>query len=255
MRDICDLKNRIALVTGASSGLGVQFARALAHYDCSLALVARREEKLKQVQKSIEELGVPCHYYIADVQDPEQVKETVKRTLDDFGRLDILVNNAGTATVEPTEDHALDSWEKVLATNITGVFLFTKYVGQVMIKQKYGRIINISSMYGAVGNRFIPASSYHASKGAVNIFTRAVAAEWAKYNITVNTIGPGFFASEMTEGILDNPDFNEFVEHQCPMERIGREGELDGALLLFASDASSYITGQVLYVDGGWTSV
>ena len=255
MQDLCDLNERVAVVTGASSGLGVQFARALARYKARVALVARREEKLKKVQKEIEKTGISCRYYPTDVSDSAQVEKAVFGIKKDFGRIDILVNNAGTATIEPTEEHSLSSWEKVLNVNLTGVFLFTRFAGREMIKQKYGRIINISSMYGAVGNRFIPASSYHASKGAVNTFTRAVAAEWAKFNITVNTIGPGFFTSEMTEDLVGDTEFSQFVRQQCPMERIGREGELDGALLLFASDACSYITGQVLYVDGGWTSV
>ncbi|MCF8011156.1 MAG: SDR family oxidoreductase [Clostridiales bacterium] len=250
-----DLQDKVAVVTGASSGLGIQFAKALGRHNSKIALVARREEKLKKVKEDLEQHGIQSNYYPTDVMEGEQVKSTVDKVVKDLGRIDILVNNAGVATVEPTEDHALENWQKVVDTNLTGVFLFTRYAGQVMIKQKHGRVINISSMYGAVGNTYMPASSYHATKGAVNTFTRAVSAEWAKYNITVNAIGPGFFLTEMTDEITEDPQFHEFVKKQCPMERMGKEGELDGALLLFASDVSSYITGQVLYVDGGWTSV
>lgn len=250
-----ELKDKVAIVTGASSGLGVQFAKALAGHGAKVALAARREEKLKALQETLRGMGGESRCYPTDVTKPEQVKSTVESVVKDFGRIDILVNNAGIATVEPTEDHEVDTWQSVIATNLTGVFLFAKYAAQVMIRQQYGKIINISSMYGAVGNRFMPASSYHASKGAVSTFTRAVAAEWAKYNITVNAIGPGFFLTEMTDQITESAEFQEFVKQQCPMERMGREGELDGTLLLFASDASTYITGQVLYVDGGWTSV
>lgn len=253
--DDFDVRRKVAIVTGASSGLGVQFARALGRNGASVALAARREERLKQVKRELEDQGAHCHHYPTDVTDEDQVSETVKRVLDDFGRIDILVNNAGVATMEPTEKHSLSSWNSVISTNLTGVFLFTRHVGPAMIEQGYGKIINISSMYGALGNMYMPSSSYHASKGAVNTFTRAVAAEWAMHNITVNAIAPGFFTSEMTGELLDLPEFERFLQHHCPMKRIGREGELDGALLLLASDASSYITGQVLYVDGGWFSV
>ncbi len=255
LEKMCSLKNKTAIVTGASSGLGVQFAKALVEAGAEVALVARREEKLKKVKDILTQMGGKSEYYTADVTKPDQVEECIKAVRRDFSRIDILVNNAGFATLEPTEEHSLDSWQKVIDTNLTGLFLFTKYAGRIMIEQKYGKIINISSMYGAVGNIYMPASSYHASKGAANTFTRAIAAEWAKHNITVNAIGPGFFPSEMTEEIIDNDGFMDFVRHQCPMERTGRDGELDGALLLLASDASSYITGQVVYVDGGWTSV
>ncbi len=250
-----DVRKKVSIVTGASSGLGVQFARALGRNGAVVALAARREQRLRQVRKDLEDMGVSCHHYPTDVTDEEQVRETVRRVTGDFGRVDILVNNAGVATVEPTEEHSMASWNSIISTNLTGVFLFTRYAGLGMIEQGYGKIINISSMYGALGNMYMPSSSYHASKGAVNTFSRAVAAEWARYNITVNAIAPGFFFSEMTDEVLDLPEFERFMRHHCPMQRIGREGELDGALLLLASDASSYITGQVLYVDGGWFSV
>lgn len=179
----------------------------------------------------------------------------VENVIKDFGRIDILINNAGIATVEPTENHDIESWNRVINTNLNGVFYCARYVGEVMVKQHYGKVINISSMYGAIGNTFGPHSAYHASKGAVTNFTRAIAAEWAKYNITVNAIGPGFFASEMTQDLTEVKEFMDFVETRCPMKRLGEAGELDGALLLLASDASSYITGQTIYVDGGWTAV
>lgn len=255
LEKLCNLENKTAIITGASSGLGVQFAKALTKAGARVALVARREEKLQKVKEMLTQMGGKSEYYTADVTESEQVEKCVHAIQRDFKRIDILVNNAGFATLEPTEEHDFGSWHKVINTNLNGLFLFTKYAGQIMIEQKYGKIINISSMYGTVGNVYMPASSYHASKGAVNTFTRATAAEWAGHNITVNAIGPGFFSSEMTEEIIESHDFMDFVKHQCPMERIGREGELDGTLLLLASDASSYITGQVIYVDGGWTSV
>lgn len=250
-----NLKGKIAIITGASSGLGVQFAEALAKEGVKIALVARRVEKLKQVQEQISALGVECRYYPTDVASEEQVKNMVENVVKDFGRIDILVNNAGVAACEPLESHSVASWEKTINIDLNGVFLVTRYVGEVMVKQKYGKIVNIASMYGALANKFVPASSYHASKGAVINFTRAAAAEWAKYNITVNGIGPGFFVSEMTEDLTKVEAFMNFVKNRCPMERLGNSGELNGALLLLVSDASSYITGQTIFVDGGWTAV
>lgn len=250
-----DLKGKVAVVTGASSGLGVQFAKALAQKGAKIALVARREEKLQKVKEEILKYDVECAYYPTDITVVDQVKTMVENVVKDFGRIDILVNNAGIATVEPTEAHDIDSWHNVINTNLNGVFYCARYVGEVMVKQQYGKVVNISSMYGAVGNTFGPHSAYHASKGAVTNFTRGLAAEWAKYNITVNAIGPGFFASEMTQDLTEVKEFMDFVGTQCPMKRLGEAGELDGALLLLSSDASSYITGQTIYVDGGWTAV
>ncbi len=253
--NLFDLTGKVAIVTGASSGLGVQFAWALGRAGARLALVARREEKLAKVAGELAAEGIASRYYVADVTNEDQIKAAVEGVATDYGRIDILVNNAGVAAVEPTEQHELADWQRTIDTNLTGVFLFTKHAAKVMIRQRYGRIVNISSMYGAIGNTYMPASSYHASKGAVNTFTRAVAAEWARHGITVNAIGPGFFQSEMTEELLETPQFQEFIRHHCPMGRIGKPGELDGALLLLSSDACTYITGQVLYVDGGWFSV
>jgi NAD(P)-dependent dehydrogenase (short-subunit alcohol dehydrogenase family) len=250
-----DLHGKVAVVTGASSGLGVQFAKALAEKGAKIALVARREDRLQQVKEMISKYDVECAYYPTDVSKPDQVKTMIENVVKDFGRIDILVNNAGIATVEPTETHDLESWGRVIDINLNGVFYCTRYAGEVMVKQRYGKVINISSMYGQVGNMFGPHSAYHASKGAVTNFTRAVAAEWAKYNITVNAIGPGFFASEMTQDLTEVKEFLDFVNTRCPMKRLGEEGELDGTLILLASDESSYITGQTIYVDGGWTAV
>ena len=250
-----NLQGKVAVVTGASSGLGVQFAKALAEKGAKIALVARREEKLIKVKEEISKYNVECSYYQVDVTNVEQVKEMAEKVVKDFGRIDILVNNAGIATVEPTEAHDIESWNRVINTNLNGVFYCARYVGEVMVKQNYGKVINITSMYGAVGNMFGPHAAYHASKGAVTNFTRATAAEWAKYNITVNAIGPGFFASEMTEDLTEERAFLDFVDTRCPMKRLGKPGELDGALILLASDESSYITGQTIYVDGGWTAV
>lgn len=253
--NLFDVSGKTALVTGASSGLGVQFARALAGHGADLVIVARRIERLKKLSEEIRGMGRKCLPLQCDVANTGDVKSAVESAVREYGKVDILVNNAGVAEVEPAETHTDEQWDRVMNTNIRGVFLFAREAGKVMIAHRYGKIINIASIFGLVGNTVSTNVSYHASKGAVITFTRALAAEWAKHNITVNAIGPGFFLTEMTQGIAENKQFAEFIRFRCPMGRLGRPGELDGALLFLASDASSFVTGQIVFVDGGWTAV
>ena len=250
-----DLTGRVAVVTGASSGLGVQFAKALAKQGADVVLMARRVEKLKEVAKEIEALGRKCLPLGCDVTDTAQIQACVAETLKAFGKVDILVNSAGVAEGGAAENHTDEQWNKVVDLNLTALFKVAREFGQPMIKQKYGRIINVASMYGLVGNNFNPSISYHASKGGALNFTRGLAAEWAKYGVTVNSLGPGFFASEMTESFIDDPGFLGAVKAYCPMGRVGKPEELDGALIYLASDEASYTTGASLFVDGGWTAI
>ena len=255
MKNNFDLKGKVAIVTGASSGLGVQFAECLAEQGANLTIVARRIEKLKEHAKALEEKGIQVLAIQGDVTKEDDVKNAVNKTIEQFGKIDILVNNAGLGAVRPLEETSYEEWNQVMDVNVTGVFLFSKYVIPHMRKAEYGKIINISSMFGLVGNTAITTAAYHASKGAVDNRTNAMAGEFSRYGITTNAIGPGFFESEMTENIICDEEFLQFVQSRCPMKRTGREGELNGTLLFLASDASSYVTGQTIYVDGGWTSV
>lgn len=256
MSKLFDLSNKIAVVTGASSGLGVQMVHALAGQGANVAILARRKERLEQVKQDIEEKhGVKVLAVECDVVDQEQVQAAASEVQKEFGQVDILVNNAGVGGIGEAEKMSLEEWQKVVDVNLTGVFLCAQAFGKIMIEKKYGKIINIASIFGAVGNLAFPVAAYHATKGAVVNLTRGLGAEWAKYNITVNAIGPGFFQSEMTQDIGKNEDANNFIIAGSPMQRWGKEGELNGALLLLASDASSFITGQTIYVDGGWTAV
>lgn len=254
MQDIFNLKDKTALVTGASSGLGVQFAKALAGQGVNVVLVARRLERLQQVVKEVEALGVRALAVKADVMNEAEVEEAVDAAIREFGKIDILVNNAGYAATGPTEDFSIEEWNKVVGTNLTGVFLFAKHVGKHMIKAQYGRIVNIASIAGFLGFEGMSTAAYAASKGGVVNLTRALADEWGKYNIHVNAIAPGFFPSEMTEAFVNDPGMNAYVQSRTSLDRWGRDGELNGALLYFASDASTYTTGQILPVDGGWTA-
>lgn len=253
--DIFDLKGKVALVTGASSGLGVQFAKALAKQGADLAIIARRQEKLEEVKKPIEDLGVRCLAVRCDVLNNEAVKEAVSAIKNHYGRIDILVNNAGTARSNPAESQSDDDWNAVINTNLNSVYFMAREVGKVMIEQKYGKIINVGSIHSTVAMAPSPLNAYCASKGGVKMLTKALASEWAKHNITVNAIGPAYFHSEMTDATLSNPAFDTVIKTYCPMGRPGKTGELDGAVVYFASDASSYTTGQLLSVDGGWTAI
>lgn len=255
MESTYNLNGKIALITGASSGLGVQFARALASHGVKVALAARRLDKVKMLEEDIHSHGGEAAAFQLDVTRSEEVKGVIEHIIARFGRIDILVNNAGVSEIAPAESMTDDAWKKVIDTNLTAVFSVTREVGKTMIANSYGKIINISSMYGVVANSAFPVVNYHASKFGVVGITKALAAEWAKYSITVNAIGPGFFESEMTSAAIHTEDFTKYVEAFCPMRRIGKAGELDGALLFLASDQSSYVTGQIICVDGGWTSI
>jgi gluconate 5-dehydrogenase len=250
-----DLKGKIALVTGASSGLGVQFAKALAGQGADLAILARRQEKLEEVKKTIEALGVRCFAVKCDVLKNDEIKAAVAKIKEHYGRIDILVNNAGTARSNPAETQPDDDWNAVINTNLNSVYFVAREVGKIMVEQKYGKIINLGSIHSSVAMSPSPLNAYCASKGGVLMLTRALAVEWAKYNITVNAIGPAYFPSEMTGAVLSNPDFDKVVKAYCPMGRTGKDGELDGAVIYFASDASTYTTGQLLSIDGGWTAI
>lgn len=255
MSNSFDLTGKVAIVTGASSGLGVQFANALANQGAHLAIVARRVEKLNSVKKELEKKGVEVLAIQCDVSDVEQIKSTVIKVKDHFKRIDILVNNAGIALAEPAETQSDDVWEEMIQVNLNAVYYFAREVGKVMIEQEYGKIINMGSINSVVAKAHSPLSAYVTTKGGVKMLSKALANEWARYNITVNTIGPGYFESEMTENIFADANFNEVLKNYCPMARPGKSGELDGALIYFASDASSYTTGQYLAVDGGWTII
>ena len=250
-----DLSGKVAIVTGASSGLGRRFSQVLAQNGADVAVVARRKERLEELAQEIRAGGRRCLPIQCDVTSEEQVAEMTEKVLKDLGRLDISINNAGVAALEPAEEHTLEEWNKTVAVNLTGVFLVAKHSAKAMIKQNYGKMVITASIYGLVGNTFFPASSYHATKGAVVNLTRGLAAEWGKYNITVNAIAPGFFPSEMTKDAFAMPEFQNYVKSQSILQRTGKEHELDGALLYLSSDASSYTTGITIPVDGGWTAI
>ena len=252
---IFDLTGRVAVVTGASSGLGVQMAKALARQGADIAILARRKEKLETVAEEIRKLGVKCIPVQCDVTDTEAVKKAADTVESEFGKIDILINNAGSGVTGPAEELADEDWDFTMSVDLSGVFKVAREFGKKMIKNKYGRIINISSMYGLVGNMALPSSAYHAAKGGVVNLSRALAAEWAKYGITVNTICPGYFATELTVDTLNTESFTNYMKATVPVGRYGKEGELDSTAVYLASEASSYVTGVAIPVDGGYTCI
>lgn len=251
--ELFDLHGKVAIVTGASSGLGITFAEALAEMGANIQIAARRIEKLEEVANKLRELGTEISPFRCDVSNHDNVEDMVEDTVINFGRVDILVNNAGISSLMPATEISIDDWRRVIDTNLTGVFNCSRTVARQIIKQGTGgKIINISSIYGFGGDIF-PASPYYASKGAVINLTRGLAAEWAKHKINVNAIAPGFFPSEMTQDIFQQPEYVEYIRNQTPLGRIGKTEDLKGALLFLASKASDYVTGQTITVDGGWT--
>lgn len=252
MKNYMDLTGRVAIVTGASSGLGYAFSKALAENGAKVAAFARRLEKLNELKAEIEAAGGECLPVVCDVTDEENIISAVKQVVDHFGKIDILINNAGYMKVCPTTELPLVEWQKVVDTSITAYFLMAREVGKNMIENRYGRIINIASMYGRIASHHNPILAYNATKGAVPNFTRGLAQEWAEYGITVNAVGPGMFPSEM---MAVDEGTEQFLAFRAPIGRSGKLHELCGQILLFASDASSYTTGQTIYIDGGLTSV
>jgi gluconate 5-dehydrogenase len=248
--DRFDLSGRAALVTGGSRGLGEEMAEGLAEAGASLVLVARRDQWLTPAVERFRARGFSCRGAVCDVADPA----AVRRVVDSLDRVDILVNNAGVTWSQPAEEMPLDRWQSVLDTNLTGAFLFCQAAGQKMIRQGAGAIVNVASVAGLIAMPdAVHAAGYAASKGGLLALTRELAAKWARHGIRVNAIAPGFFPSRMSEKVLERAQSE--IEARIPMRRVGRPGELKGVAVFLASDASAYITGQTIVVDGGATVV
>lgn len=250
-----DLKNRVAVVTGASSGLGRQMTYAFAKQGAYLVLLARRIERLEEIKKELEAKGTKVLIAKCDVTSTDDINNAARLTEQEFGKVDILVNCAGSSKDKGVLDMEDSEWEFTIDTDLTSVFKVTRAFANIMKKNHYGRIINIASMYGLVGNSEIPTIAYHSSKGGVVNFTRAAAAELAEYGITVNCICPGYFYTELTTAVLDTEQFQEFAKTHVPMKRYGQSGELDAGVIFLSSEEASYITGAILPIDGGYTAV
>jgi gluconate 5-dehydrogenase len=250
-----DLDGKVAIITGASRGLGVSFARGLTKAGCDLTIVARNLEKLKQVAEELKKYGHNIIPLKVDVNNTTDVNKMVTETVKAFGKIDILVNNAGIAAVVNAEDMSQEQWKSVIDTNVSAVFYCAQCVGKQMLKQGHGKIINIASMYGFVGASYVPQVSYVTSKTAVLGLTRELAVEWAPYGLNVTALAPGFFRSDQTIWAFEeNKELGNKLLAKIPMGRMGMLEELEGSILYLASSASNYMNGQALILDGGFLS-
>ena len=257
VRQLFDLKDKIAIVTGGSRGIGLQMAEALGEMGARVAITARKQDELDEARKHLAGLDVDCLTIARDLADFASVPAIIDAVLARWRRIDILVNNAGTNWAAPAEDYPDDGWRKVMSLNVDAQFLMCREVGRrAMIPRKSGKIINIASIAGLFGNPpawGMTTIGYNTSKGALVNLTRALAAEWGRYNINVNAICPGFFLSKMTKVTLDR--IERQVLELTPLDRLGGEEDLKGSVVFLASEASRHITGHALPVDGGTVAI
>lgn len=245
------LDDQVAVVTGASSGLGDRFARVLHAAGAHVVMAARRKERLDALAEELDgSLAVAC-----DVAEPADADQLVRTVEERFGRLDVLVNNAGTTHVGPVIEEDDEDFERVVRVNLIAPYLLAKRAAPLMTRDGGGSIVNIASLASMISLKSIPQTGYSASKGGLLSLTRELAVQWADLGIRVNAIAPGWFETELTAGLLDNERGQQWVKRQTPMGRHGRLDELDGVLLFLATDASSYMTGQLVTLDGGWTAL
>lgn len=245
-----DLNGKVAIVTGATKSLGYNMALALADAGADIVVVSRTEEDCDRVTREIECLGRKALACPCDVTKPDMIAGLVKNTLDRFGKIDILVNNAGVAVTKPALDLTEEDWDRVLNINLKAVFMMSQAVGRIMVEQKFGRIINIGSVLGLVAEKLV--LPYLASKGGLVQLTKGLALEWAKYNVQVNCVAPGYVLTPINEKDLSEEKVKNHLLNKIPMRRFGKTSEIAGAVVFLSSDAASYITGSVLAVDGGW---
>ena len=255
VKDMFHLKGQVAIVTGGGRGIGVKMAEGLAEAGANVVLCSRKKETCEKTARELAKLGVKTLAMGCDVRSAKEIQGAVDAILKEFGRVDILVNNSGANWGATPEEYPQEGWQKVMETNLNGVFLFSQIAGRAMIRQKSGRIINIASVMGVVGteSEVAEAIAYSASKGAVITLTKDLAAKWAKYNIRVNAIAPGWFPTDMTEWVLGA--HGERILAHIPMRRYGEADELKGAVVFLASEASKYVTGIILPVDGGYLAI
>lgn len=251
VRQLFDLADRVAIITGGATGLGFQIAQGLAEAGADVVICSRNLTKCEEAAAKIKSLGVRSMPIAVDVTSPEMLSKMVADIVKEFGKIDVLVNNSGVAWAAPPEESKIEDWRRVMETNVTGAFLCSQYVGRIMISQKSGSIINNSSISGmrGISAEILDTISYSTSKGALIAFTKDLATKWAKYNIRVNALAPSFFPTHLTEWVVAHR--KEKIVSRIPLGRLGEDDDLKGPAVFLASDASKYITGQVIAIDGG----
>ena len=249
-----NLENKIAVVTGAGRGIGLEIAKTLARAGATVSVAEFQEENGRAAAEKIKEVGRESQFFSVDVRDAKSVDDMVAEVLSAFGRIDILVNNAGVAFNTPAEEVTDDEWLNVMNVNLNGVFWCCRAVGRAMLERQGGTIVNVASMSGVISNTPQPQVHYNASKAGVIMLTKSLAGEWAKRGVRVNAVSPGYIGTEMTQQGMSNDDWYPTWLEMTPMGRVGKPSEIASAVLFLASDASSYATGTNLIIDGGYTS-
>lgn len=256
VKDLYNLSGKVAIITGAGRGIGEYIAKAFAESGVNIVLCSRKVENCQEVaEKLSSSYGVETLALKCDITNPSEVKEVVEKTIEKFGQINILVNNSGATWAASVEEMPLDAWEKVVNVNVTGTFIMTQEVGKVMIEQRSGKIINLSSIAGLGGTNpeYMNTIGYNTSKGAINTFTRDLAVKWGKYNINVNALAPGSFQTKMSKEMLEQS--KDYFLSNTPLGRYGEEEDLKGVAVFLASKASNFITGEIITVDGGMSVI
>jgi NAD(P)-dependent dehydrogenase (short-subunit alcohol dehydrogenase family) len=253
--ELFDLSGKVSIVTGGGRGLGLAVAEGLAEAGSDIVICSRKEGNCKEAAQRITALGVEAAGMQCDITNPDDISRLRDFTLEKFGKIDILVNNSGATWGAPTEDYPLEGWKKVIDVNVTGTFLCSQLIGKAMITGGGGKIINVSSIFGGVGtiSQVMDAIAYNTSKGAMDAFTKDLAVKWAKHHINVNAIAPAFIETDMSRVTMKKG--GDYILSHVPMGRFGVPEDLKGAAVFLGSAASDYITGTVLFVDGGYRAV
>lgn len=251
VKELFDLEGKTAIITGGGRGLGEQIAEAFAEQGANVILCSRKVENCEKVAERLKKFKIKVAAQKCDVTNKAEVTNLVEQTVKEFGKIDILVNNSGATWGAPVEDMPLEAWQKVIDVNVTGTFLMSQAVGKQMIKQQSGKIINISSIagFGGTDPKYMNTIGYNTSKGAIITFTKDLAVKWGEHNIQVNAIAPGFFPTKMSKVIIQHG--KDYFLAKTPLRRFGSEKDLKGVAIFLASNASNYITGDVISVDGG----
>lgn len=249
--NLFDVAGKVVIVTGAGRGIGRSVAKGFADAKAKVVVCSRTEKELLSLQEEIEATGGICEVMTCDVSQPSDIENVINQTMEKFGKIDVLINNAGITKKVPAKDLALEDFQQIIDINLTGVFLFAQLVGRIMIKQESGAIINVSSVASEQG--LTGSVAYAASKGGVKMLTQTLAVEWAVHGVRVNAIAPAYVETPLVAAVKQTRDgFEEAVINRTPMRRMAQTDEMVGACIFLGSEASSYITGETIFLDGGW---